>query len=111
LTEILTLGKARQMTYEESGEVVGFAAEVDPDSWLWLPGVDYVTGWQTAQAAVETLRAALASVGLGRDQFTATAGTLSDGRGIVRLKGSLDGVQRLIELLDQLADSRPTDVT
>ena len=40
------------------------------------------------QTAAGTLRTALASVGLGRDQSTATAGTLSDGRGIVRLKGN-----------------------
>ncbi len=90
------------MTYEESGEVVGFADDVDPDSGLCPPGADYVSGWQTAQTAAKTPRTALTSVGLARDQLTAAAGTLSDGRGIVRLKGTLDGVQRLAQLLTQL---------
>lgn len=103
------------MTYEEDGEAMGFADDIDPDSWLWLwlwlPSVDYVSGWQTAQRATEALRASLLSVGLARDQFTGTAGTLSDGRGIVRLKGTVDGERRLAQILAQFATEAPTEGT
>ena len=87
------------MAYEEENEAAAFMVDLDPDEWLWLPGVDYVTGWQEARGAAETLNLALFAVGLERDQARATAGTGADGRGVVRLKATPYWACRLAKLL------------
>ena len=98
------------MTYEENGgDAAEFDMGIDPDDFTWLPGVDYVAGWQSAQPAAEALRAALVGVGLDRCQFTVTAGTRADGRGVVRLKGTPYGARRLVQLLEQLASGGGLD--
>jgi hypothetical protein len=87
------------MAYEEENEAAAFMVDLDPDVWLWLPGVDYVAGWQEARGAAETLNLALFAVGLDRDQARATAGTRADGQGLVHLKATEYGACRLAQLL------------
>ena len=87
------------MAYEEENEEATFMVDLDPDEWLWLPGVDYVAGWQEARGAAETLNLALFAVGLERDQARAVAGTRADGQGVVRLKATPYGACRLAQLL------------
>ena len=87
------------MAYEEENEAAAFTVDLDPDAWLWLPGVDYVAGWQKARGAAGTLNLALFAVGLDVDQARATADTRADGQGVVRLKATEYGTFRLAQLL------------
>jgi hypothetical protein len=97
------------MAYEEENEAAAFMVDLDPDEWLWLPGVDYVAGWQRARGAAETLNLALFAVGLGSDEARATAGTRADGQGVVRLKATEYGACRLAQLLALVVKRGPVD--
>lgn len=84
------------------GDFVGDLDELDPDRWLWLPGVDYEAGWLEARSEVEALNDLLAELGIDRCQLKAIADTDAQGRGWVRLAGVPSGWRRL-ELLLTLA--------
>jgi hypothetical protein len=87
------------------------AADLDPDSWLWLPGVDYAAGWREARDAADGLNAALAACGVERQQLRAVADTDAAGQGWVRLVGVPAGWQRLGMVLRAIVeDARCHDV-
>ncbi|MEU9074934.1 hypothetical protein AB0D22_09665 [Kitasatospora sp. NPDC048538] len=75
------------------------AAGLDPDAWLWLPGVDYAAGWRVARREADELNALLALCGVPRSQLRAIADTDALGGPVVRLEGVAAGWLRLEELL------------
>ncbi|QEU97680.1 hypothetical protein CP970_30495 [Streptomyces kanamyceticus] len=77
-------------------------AGVDPGR-LWVPGVDYVAGWRDARGAADRLNRALLGVGLELSEVRAAASTNEDGRGVVRVMGRPDAVERLAGLLEAVA--------
>ncbi|MFJ2579742.1 hypothetical protein [Kitasatospora aureofaciens] len=87
---------------DSDGDFVGDLGDLDPDAWLWLPGVDYEAGWLSARAEAVALNAILAELGLQRCELRAMADTDALGRGVVRLVGVPGGWRRL-ELLLRLA--------
>ncbi len=86
----------------DGGFFAGLARDLDPDAWVWLPGVDYAAGWRQVQDAAEELNALLAELGVERCHLRAVADTDAQGRGLVRLVGLPHGWRRL-ELLLTLA--------
>ncbi|MFF0833837.1 MULTISPECIES: hypothetical protein [unclassified Streptomyces] len=74
------------------------------DSGLWVAGVDYIAGWREAREAADRLNRALLGVGLGLSELRAVASTSEDGRGVVRLTGWPDAVDRLTDLLEACAN-------
>ncbi|MCN9239473.1 hypothetical protein NGF19_01520 [Streptomyces sp. RY43-2] len=76
------------------------------DSGLWVPGVDYMTGWKEAREVADRLNRALLDVGFELSVVRAVAATNEDGRGVVRLAGWPDAVNRLAQLLEVRADGR-----
>ncbi|MFD8698771.1 hypothetical protein [Kitasatospora purpeofusca] len=75
------------------------AASLDPDSWAWLPGVDYAAGWRVARQTADELNSLLVACGVDRVQLRAIADTDAQGGALVRLEGILDGWMSLKELL------------
>ena len=73
------------------------------DSGLWVPGVDYVAGWRVAREAADRLNRALLGAGLELSEVRAVASTNEDGRGVVRVAGWPDAVERLAGLLESVA--------
>ncbi|GAA2657612.1 hypothetical protein GCM10010400_13980 [Streptomyces aculeolatus] len=65
----------------------GFEEEeaFDLDAVVWLPGVDYLSGWHEAQTAADELAGALGSAGVDTSGVRARADTGCDGAGVVRL--------------------------
>ncbi|CAM5310922.1 hypothetical protein [Streptomyces fumanus] len=78
----------------------GLDSPTDVGSGLWVPGVDYVAGWQVARAAADRLNRALLGVGFELSGVRAVAATDEDGRGVVRLAGRPADVDRLAMLLE-----------
>ncbi|MFF4757098.1 hypothetical protein [Streptomyces sp. NPDC001292] len=74
------------------------------DHGLWVPGVDYVAGWREAREVADRLNRALLGAGFELSAVRAVASTGEDGRGVVRLAGWPDAVDRLAGLLEALAD-------
>ncbi|MFI0271119.1 hypothetical protein [Streptomyces luteogriseus] len=74
------------------------------DSGLWVSGVDYIAGWREARVAADRLNRALLSVGFELSAVRAVASTNEDGRGVVRLAGWPDAVDRLAQLLEVRSD-------
>lgn len=74
------------------------AADLDPESWVWMPGVDYAAGWRAARRTADQLNALLALCGVERSQLRAIADTDANGGPVVRLKGN-GGWLSLEELL------------
>src|SRR5690349_8356988 len=75
------------------------AASLDPDTWVWLPGVDYAAGWRAARHVADELNALLAACGVDRLKLHAIADTDVQGGPLVRLEGILEGWMSLKELL------------
>ncbi|OXS33154.1 hypothetical protein [Streptomyces sp. XY006] len=75
------------------------------DSGLWVSGVDYISGWREARETADRLNRALLGLGLELSAARAVASTNEDGRGVVRLTGWPDAVNRLAELLEARAAS------
>ncbi|MFE4973089.1 hypothetical protein ACFRAR_13365 [Kitasatospora sp. NPDC056651] len=75
------------------------AASFDPDSWVWLPGVDYAAGWRAARGTADEVNSLLAACGVERSQLRAIADTDAQGGALVRLEGALEGWMSLKELL------------
>ncbi|MFH9572334.1 hypothetical protein [Streptomyces sp. NPDC017230] len=71
---------------------------------LWVAGVDYVGGWRSAREAADRLNRALLGVGFELSAVRAVASADETGRGVVRLTGRPDSVERLAGLLELLAD-------
>ncbi|MEU9045832.1 MULTISPECIES: hypothetical protein [unclassified Kitasatospora] len=82
------------------------AASLDPDSWVWLPGVDYAAGWRVARRTADEVNSLLAACGVDRLQLRAIADTDVQGGALVRLEGVLDGWMSLKELLCLAANAR-----
>ncbi|WP_051838409.1 hypothetical protein [Streptomyces sp. NRRL WC-3742] len=82
------------------------AASLDPDSWVWLPGVDYAAGWRVAREAADQLNALLAAGGVERSQLRAIADTDAQGRPVVRLEGVTAGWLHLEALMRLAANVR-----
>ncbi|MFG3031139.1 hypothetical protein ACGFZJ_21800 [Streptomyces sp. NPDC048253] len=74
------------------------------ESGLWVRGVDYMAGWRVARESADRLNQALLGAGVDLSQVRAVASTDEDGRGVVRLAGLPDAVDRLAQLLEALAD-------
>ncbi|MFD9125855.1 hypothetical protein [Kitasatospora sp. NPDC059571] len=86
--------------------------DLDPDSWMWLPGVDYAAGWREARDAAEGLNVALAACGVERQQLRAVADTDAAGQGWVRLVGVPAGWQRFGRVLRAIVeDARRYEVS
>ncbi|WP_195911013.1 hypothetical protein [Streptomyces kaniharaensis] len=82
------------------------AEDLDPDSWLWLPGVDYAAGWRAARRTAVELNGLLAACGVERSQLRAVADTDAQGGPVVRLVGVAEGWLSLEELLCLAAYAR-----
>ncbi|MCX4974519.1 hypothetical protein [Streptomyces sp. NBC_00620] len=74
------------------------------DCGLWVPGVDYMTGWREAREAADRLNRALLGAGFELSEVRAVASTDESGRGVVRLAGWPDAAERLAGLLAAVAD-------
>ncbi|MGW2893128.1 hypothetical protein ACWDAO_00465 [Streptomyces sp. NPDC001212] len=72
------------------------------DHGLWVPGVDYVVGWREARVVADRLNRALLGAGFELSIVRAVASTGEDGRGVVRLVGWPEAVDRLAGLLEGL---------
>ncbi|WP_405917999.1 hypothetical protein [Streptomyces sp. NBC_00728] len=70
---------------------------------LWVSGVDYIAGWRGAREAADRLNRALLGAGFELSQVRAVASTDESGRGVVRVAGRLDAVDRLSGLLEGIA--------
>ncbi|MFF2080948.1 hypothetical protein ACFVXG_40045 [Kitasatospora sp. NPDC058162] len=75
------------------------AGSLDPDSWVWLPGVDYAAGWRVARRTADEVNSLLAACGVERSKMRAIADTNAQGGALVRLEGVLEGWVNLKELL------------
>ncbi|WP_424893663.1 hypothetical protein [Streptomyces sp. SAI-218] len=78
----------------------------DSDSGLWVSRVDYIAGWRVARGSADRLNRALLAVGFELSDVRAVASTNEEGRGVVRVAGWPDAVERLALLLEALADSQ-----
>ncbi|MGW3663535.1 hypothetical protein [Streptomyces sp. NPDC005141] len=70
---------------------------------MWVPGVDYIAGWREARGAADRLNRALLGAGFELSQVRAVASTNESGRGVVRVAGRLDAVDRLSRLLEGIS--------
>ncbi|MFF5001539.1 hypothetical protein ACFY3G_01815 [Streptomyces phaeochromogenes] len=73
------------------------------ESGLWVPTVDYVAGWRSARETADRLNRALLGAGFELSEVRAVASTNGEGRGVVRIAGWPDAVDRLAGLLEALA--------
>ncbi|MFJ5797420.1 hypothetical protein [Streptomyces decoyicus] len=58
---------------------------LEPDSWMWVRGVDYVAGWRSAADAAAELKGAMDEAGVDTTQVMSTASTTTDGSGVLLL--------------------------
>ncbi|MBD0691142.1 hypothetical protein BG452_33895 [Streptomyces sp. CBMA123] len=87
------------MVYGDDDFSAELAAGLDPDTWVWLPGVDYAAGWRAARRTANEVNSLLAACGVARTQLRAIADTDAQGAPMVRLEGIADGWLRLEGLL------------
>ncbi|MEU6275372.1 hypothetical protein ABZ871_23610 [Streptomyces populi] len=73
------------------------------DRGLWVSGVDYIAGWRAARETADRLNRALLGAGFELSQVRAVASTDEGGRGVVRVAGWLEAVDRLAALLEAAA--------
>ncbi|WP_345658242.1 hypothetical protein [Streptomyces siamensis] len=74
------------------------------DGGLWVRGEDYMAGWREARETADRLNRALLCVGFELSAVRAVAATNEEGRGVVRLAGWPDTVDRLARFLEACAD-------
>ncbi|MFI6286459.1 hypothetical protein ACIBCM_17155 [Streptomyces sp. NPDC051018] len=86
------------------GNWSGDGLDSEIDCALWVPGVDYITGWREARAVTERLNAALRSAGFELSELRAVAASGADGCGVVRLAGRPGAMDRLAGLLKSASD-------
>ncbi|GGO56239.1 hypothetical protein GCM10012287_49370 [Streptomyces daqingensis] len=72
----------------DSHEAGSASDEIDPDSVLWVRGVDYVAGWRDARDAGTELLDAMQAAGMDTHGLTVQADAYADGGGMVRLSCS-----------------------
>ncbi|MBO0654741.1 hypothetical protein J1792_18770 [Streptomyces triculaminicus] len=104
-----THGPSKSRTSQREGWQVMFgpgdeafetaSTEFDPDAVIWVPDVDYVSGWREAQDAAAELSDALGRAGVDLRDAIATAQTRADGSGVVRLLWPVGTVQAVAELV------------
>ncbi|WP_438828235.1 hypothetical protein [Streptomyces mirabilis] len=70
------------------------------DCGLWVPGVDYMSGWRGAREAADQLNRAFLGAGFELSQVRAVASTDEGGRGVVRVACWPDAAERLAVLLE-----------
>ncbi|MGW9429194.1 hypothetical protein ACWHA1_14700 [Streptomyces decoyicus] len=58
---------------------------LEPDGWMWVRGVDYVAGWQSAVNAATELKGAMDAAGIDTTEVMTTASTTPGGLGVLRL--------------------------
>ncbi|MGP4112522.1 hypothetical protein ACTWP5_16625 [Streptomyces sp. 4N509B] len=87
------------------GAVGPLNEEFDPDAVLWVRGVDYVSGWRDAQAAVGELAEALAGAGVDLGGVRLRADAAPDGSGVVHLTCS-SSTARDLALLARVTAAR-----
>ncbi|WP_236075587.1 hypothetical protein [Streptomyces coffeae] len=85
------------------GEFAG--DESDLDAVLWVPGVDYVSGWREAREAASELGDALRLVGVDTSGVRLRASAGTDGAGVVRLELSA-ATAREIAMLARVTAAR-----
>ncbi|MFE2714020.1 hypothetical protein ACFXKI_18960 [Streptomyces mirabilis] len=73
------------------------------DCGLWVSGVDYMSGWRGAREAADRLNRALLGAGFELSEVRAVASTGEGGRGVVRVTGWPDAVERLAVLVEAVA--------
>ncbi|MFJ7965143.1 hypothetical protein [Streptomyces sp. NPDC096324] len=73
------------------------------DCGLWVSGVDYIAGWRAARDAADRFNRALLGAGFELSQVRVVASTDESGRGVVRMAGRLDAVERLSGLLEGIS--------
>ncbi|BCK70031.1 hypothetical protein Srufu_039840 [Streptomyces libani subsp. rufus] len=73
-------------------------AQFDPDTVLWVRGVDYVTGWRDATQAAGDLGDALTAAGVDVAGAKIRASTTADGSGVVRLELSSKTAREVAKL-------------
>jgi len=73
------------------------------DAGLWAPGVDYIAGWREARESADRLNRALLGTGFELSAVRAVASVDESGRGVVRLTGWPDAINRLAALLESVA--------
>ncbi|MEY9968957.1 hypothetical protein ABIA33_007044 [Streptacidiphilus sp. MAP12-16] len=88
------------MQDDDARQWEGQFANLDPDCWALVAGVDYGAGWRLGRVAAGLLNDELAECGFEIWEMEATGGTLADGRAVVRMVGSSLAVQRLVRLLE-----------
>jgi hypothetical protein len=71
----------------DSHEAGSASDEIDPDSVLWVRGVDYVAGWRDARDAGTELLDAMQAAGMDTRSLRVQPDTGADGSGQVRLSG------------------------
>ncbi|TDU06498.1 hypothetical protein EDD99_5057 [Streptomyces sp. 846.5] len=92
------------MLDETSEGFEGFPEDLDPQSWAWIPGVDYAAGWRTAKDAADDLNAALKRLKIWPWEFRAVADTDAQGNGWVRIVANEMGARKVTTVLEQLAE-------
>ncbi|MFD8220945.1 hypothetical protein ACFV2U_46630 [Streptomyces sp. NPDC059697] len=70
------------------------------DCGLWVPGVDYMSGWRGAREAADQLNRAFLGAGFELSQVRAVASTNEGGRGVVRVACWPDAAERLAVVLE-----------
>lgn len=66
---------------------------------VWIRDVEYIHGWAEARDAAGEFNAALAAVGVRREDLWASAYTDDRGRGVVRLRGTPLGFRQVASAL------------
>ncbi|MCF3172378.1 hypothetical protein IPZ61_03430 [Streptomyces sioyaensis] len=86
---------------DDGDGLMGDLNDVGPDTWMWSPGVDYLSGWRQAREAASRLSGVLRAAGLDSSTVRAVPNVGADGRGVVRLTVSLPAADELADLLRQ----------
>lgn len=77
----------------------GNGEELNLEDVLWVPGIDYISGWRDAKSACEELSAALAGAWPGVEGIAAVAQSAPDGAAIVQLRLPIGTARVLTQLL------------
>lgn len=73
----------------------------DAESTARVRGVDCVRAWATARDAAEELYEALAKLGLGPEDVRLTPHADGEGKGVVRLHGTPEGIRLVAQAVRQ----------
>ena len=73
--------------------------DFDPDAVLWVPGVDYISGWREAKNAAAELTDALTAAGVETEGLRLRADADAGGGGVIRLACSPQTARELAMLV------------